>query len=130
MNFTARNKLFFAKMPFAREEIRIATGAQTFCNGEFLQREMIFKRCWQHLTSAFATDEIRDSDAWWILAGHDAGARWRTYGTRRVTLRESHPALRYAVNVRSLVKRLRIVRADVHVAQVIGENEDNVGAAR
>ena len=70
------NKLFFAKMPFAREEIRVSSGAQTFCNGEFLQREMIFKRCWQHLASALATYEIRDSDAGWILAGHDAGARW------------------------------------------------------
>src|SRR5204863_188168 len=44
--------------------------------------------------------------------------------------REAHPALRETVDIRRLVKRLRVVCPDIHVTEVIREKEDDVGSGR
>ena len=62
-----------------------------------------------------------------IFPGHDAIPRWTAYRIRRVALSESHAGRSEAIDVGSLVKSLRVVAADIHVAQVIYEKENNVG---
>ena len=63
-------------------------------------------------------------------ARHDAVARRRAYRRSRVGIRESHAFAREVVEIRRRHLRLRIVAADIAVAEIVGENEDDIGTLR
>ena len=65
-----------------------------------------------------------------ILAGHDARPRGRADRARGVPRGEPHSLRRQAIDIWRLVEGLRVVAADVHVAQVVGQDEDDVRPGR
>ena len=117
-----------AEVPLAGEERRVAAVAQRFGEGGFGEREVIGVGSGEELAGPHAGDEIRDTEARRIFSGHDATAGGRADAAGGVTLREPHAAFGERVDVRCLVERVRVIRADVHVAEVVGEDEDDVRA--
>ena len=61
-----------------------------------------------------------------VLAGHEAAARRRADGAAGVGLGEAHALGRQAVEVGRL-DALLAVAAEVAVAEVVGQDEDDVG---
>jgi hypothetical protein len=114
-------------MPLAREKRGIPGLPQPLGDGDLLQRELLGIRGGNQLALSVAGKEFCHPRARGISASHEARPRWRTDGACCVTLGEPHAALRQRVNVRRLVERLGIIRADVHVAEIIGQDQYDVG---
>ena len=124
-------KLAAAEMPLAREERRVAAViAQRLGDRDLRERQVQRVRRGLQFFRAHSRNEIRDAEPRRILARHDAAARRRAHAARRVALREAHPAPGERVDVGRLVKCFRIERADVHVAEIVGEDEHDVGLGR
>src|SRR5947209_925784 len=99
-------------MPFAGEEVRVTSIAQSFSDRDFFEREMILIWRWKKFGRFMTADIVRNAGAHGILPGHDAGAGRRANGTRSVARREAHATTRDAVDTRRLVESFRIVGAD------------------
>ena len=61
-----------------------------------------------------------------ISTGHEGVACWRAHCGRRMGVGESHPFLRQPIHVRRLDLR-RTIAAEIAIADVVAENEDDVG---
>ena len=61
-----------------------------------------------------------------VAPGQQRVPRWRANGRRRVSVRETHPLLRQSVHPWGLDLAVRVVAADVAVAQIIREDEHDV----
>ena len=113
-------------MPFARKKRRIAAVAQRFGDGHLFKRQMEGVGCRFQLAD-HARDEIRDSIAWRILARHDARACRRANAARGITLGERSAAVCAGRRYSGFDKTSSDCRTEHHVAEVIGEDEDDVG---
>ena len=122
-----RGEFAAAEVPLAGEERRVAAVAQRFGEGGFGEREVGGVGSGEEFPRAHAGDEIRDTEARRIFSGHDAAAGRRADAAGGVALGKTHAAFGERVDVRCLVERVRVIRADVHVAEVVGEDEDDVG---
>ena len=119
-----------AEVPLAGEEGRVTAVAQRFGEGGLGEREVVGVGGGEEFAGAHAGDEIGDAEARRIFSGHDAAAGGRADAAGGVALGETQAAFREGINVRRFIERVRVVRADVHVAEVVGEDEDDVGARR
>ena len=63
----------------------------------------------------------------WISAGQHTVARRCAVGGRRVRVGEAHPLLGQPVNIRRLEAGISPVRLRLAVADIIEENENNIG---
>ena len=64
------------------------------------------------------------------LPGENAGACRRAKRTRGISAREGHSPLRESLEVWRLVKLCRAVERGVTPAEIIGDDEDDIGARR
>src|SRR5438067_1729391 len=70
-----------------------------------------------------------DRQARWITAGHERDARRRAHGARGIVAREADARAREAIDARRSIVGPS-VRAQVTVAQIVGEDEDDVRPPR
>ena len=115
-----------AQVPLAGKERRVARFAKPLGDGHLLQREMILKRRRLQPACAVASNKVGDPRARRVLSRHDAGPRRRADRTGGIALCESHAARRQTVNIRSLIERLWVIRPDVHIAEIVGQDQDDV----
>ena len=59
-------------------------------------------------------------------AGQQAITSWRAHRSRTVRIGEAHSLLRQTIQIRSRDLRGRIVTPDIPIAQIIGEDEDDI----
>ncbi len=64
------------------------------------------------------------------LSCHQAVSSWSAHGARTVCIGESHPLLCKTVKIRRRDLGVRVVAANITVAQIIRENEDDVRLVR
>src|SRR5262245_30647559 len=72
-------------------------------------------------------DPVADADAGRCAAGHERGARWRTVGVAGIAAGEAESFSREAVEIWGL-DVAAAVAGEVAVAEVVVEDEDDVGA--
>ena len=74
-------------------------------------------------------ERAEDADAFGVAAGHEGGARGGAHGSGRVEIGEDATFLGHLVEVRRFV-RGGTEGADVGVAHVVDEDDNDVGRAR
>ena len=123
-----------AEVPFAGEERGIAGGFQGFGERGRVEGEAVGVVGGEERGVAFprgglrGADVVGDAGALGPLAGEDAGARGGADGAGGVGIGEARALAGEAVEVRSLVERAAVA-AEVLAAEVVGEEEDDVGRA-
>ena len=74
-------------------------------------------------------DRRGDADARGIETGEDARARRRAEWIGGICLRETHPARREPLEMRRLVKGVRLVQRGVGPPEIVGKDEEEIGWA-
>jgi hypothetical protein len=120
-----RSQTFFeADVPFADHARGIACGLQLLRQRRNLARQAEVVR------GILFRPRVRfKAEAMLIHPAHQPRPRRRAHAMRRVAIREAHTILRDAVDVRRR-DVLAAVHADVRIAEVIGEEDDDVGTLR
>ena len=116
-----------AQSPLAKRAGRIAGGFQRRGDGRLGRRNRNLTRDRNTKLPIFVV--VADEGVAGMFAGHQHAPRRRTDGAAGVMLRELHAFRRQLVERRRMDDFLPI-RPDVAVAQIVGENENNVGFAR
>ena len=80
----------------------------------------------QKTLGAHAGQPVGQSDPRGVATGLHGVARRTAHGIRRVAVGETHALRREAIKVGRFVKRLRIVRAHVSPAVIVGQQDDDV----
>src|SRR5262249_22024607 len=112
---------------------RVARSLQRLRDGDFVQREFSDVvhgpqgPAWP-LESVNAADGV-NAGARTVLPAHQSGARGLAIRAASVAVREAHALRGQTVNVRCLVK-LAAVAGHVRVAEIVGQNEDDVRFGR
>ena len=121
-----------AQVPLAHVRGDVTGGLEAFSKGNFFERELLVndgpRKALVGPVSA-AGEPIGEVQAGRILAGHNARARGRAHGARRVGVGELHALRRHTVEMRRAVK-LAAITAEVALPEVINEEEDEVGLRR
>ena len=115
------------KVPFASEKSRVTTCLERLRKRVLIKIHPVVQRCGEKPPGAPSAEKIRGIHPCRVLAGHDAVTRRAADRVGGVAVREAHAGPGEPVDVRRLVKRIRIVRTDIHVPHVIDEKEDNIG---
>ena len=127
-----REKLLAAEMPFARVHRGVTSGLEHLGQRGFFKRELLGVGCGQQLRRALplvrlrGADVIRHACPLRPASGEQRCARGRTHRAGRIRLRELHPLLRHAVEMRRVVERAAVA-PEVALAQIVGEEDDDVG---
>ena len=118
------------QVPLADVGGLIASIAEGFGDGDFVQWQAA-DGLWSDELVSWATwpgdaAVVGEFDPAWVFAGHDAGAGWRADGIGRIGIGEAHALAGEPIDVRRLVEG-GAVTAKVGPAEVVDENEDDVG---
>ena len=116
-----------AEVPFAGEKRRVTARLERLRQRGLLKIHPVVQRCGEEFPGAAAAEKIRGIHPRRVLAGHDAVPCRAADRVGGIAVREAHAGTGESVDVRRLVKRIRIVRTDIHVPHVIDEKEDNIG---
>jgi hypothetical protein len=112
------------EVPFADHPGRAASALEQLGERDFALRQVQRIRLWR------VRGRIeRQAAAERIAARHQRRASRRAEGHRRIEVRELRSFRRHAVEVRSLEFRMAVAR-EVTIAEVIGEDEDDVRLRR
>ena len=119
-----------SEMPFAGEKSLVTVALERFGERHFLVRKVgAISGSDERIAGGLdglPGNPIGDVHPHRMAAGQNTRARGAANGTRRVTLREPHPARGEPVDVGRLVK-LAAIGANVRPAHVVDEEEDEVG---
>lgn len=108
-----------AEMPFADERCCVV-GLQRFSDGDLGQRQAVLV--------VGLDDRIAKAGADGVAAGHQPGARGRADVGGGVKGRELRAFLRHAIEI-GRADQFRAVGAEIAIAQIVGEDDDDVGLA-
>ena len=111
--------LVIAQVPLADGRGRVADGLEQLGDGHLLRIEP---------GAAAGEKHVGQADPHGIAAGHERGSGRRTDGRGGIEAREPDAFGRQAIEM-GCCEPLRAKRADVGVALIVCENDDDVGAA-
>jgi hypothetical protein len=117
---------FFAEVPFADVSGAITLSLQCLGEGRLARGQGARQRGILELLRARARDPVRDDGPRGILAGHEAVTRRRAHRIGGIPGGKARSALRQPVEVRRFVKRVRVIEADVHRAEIVGHEDHDI----
>jgi hypothetical protein len=114
----------FAKMPFAKRVSAIAQGLQRVGDGRFRGGKTGVR---------FALDVLFHAKALLVAPRHQTSPRGTTHRPAHISAAEPHAARRQRIQVRRQRGKIAVdapaLKADVSVARVVGEDDEDVGSS-
>lgn len=126
-----RPKLFSgAEVPLAGKAGRITRFFECFRQCDFFQVHAVIKGCWFEASLPSTCKEVGRVGAGGIATSHDRITSRRTYRVCRVAIGEAAARSCDAIAIGRLVEAIRIVGADVHDAEIVDQEKDDIGFGR